>query len=400
MRRARKSAAVLVVAVSATLALAGCTAGQPGAAAARRTAGSQAAKRAAGAPGAASTTPAGSSSTPRKRPAPPPLRITSITPARAGTGPGETRIVVRFSARLDPTSPHPNLSPATAGTWSLTGHAAVFEVTGAFLPDSTVKLTVPGGRRGVRSATGARLARSHTAAFRTGAGSILRAQQLLASLGYSPLNWTPTGAAIPATDLAAQQRAVYAPPPGKFTWRSTGWPASLIRLWQPGVDTTLTRGVVMAFEADHGLAVDGVIGPQVWGALLAAVANHQTNTSGYTYAVTSKASPETLTVWHNGRVVLHTLANTGIAAAPTADGTFPVYERLRDQVMKGTEPDGRHYADPVQYVAYFDGGDAVHYLWRASYGWPQSLGCVELPLRQAATAWSYLAIGTLVTVTG
>ncbi len=62
------------------------------------------------------------------------------------------------------------------------------------------------------------------------------------------------------------------------------------------------------------------------------------------------------------------LANTGIGVAPTADGTFPVYEKLPFQIMPGTNPDGSHYADPVEWVSYFNGGDAVHYFDRGSYG--------------------------------
>jgi hypothetical protein len=116
--------------------------------------------------------------------------------------------------------------------------------------------------------------------------------------------------------------------------------------------------------------------------------------------VASKASPETLTIWHNGRQVLKTLANTGISVAPTADGTYPVYLRYYYQVMKGTNPDGSKYADPVWNVAYFNAGDAVHYFPRSSFGYPQSLGCVELPWNAAAKAWPYLTYGSLVTVTG
>ncbi len=37
------------------------------------------------------------------------------------------------------------------------------------------------------------------------------------------------------------------------------------------------------------------------------------------------ALPETATVYSNGAAVYSTLANTGVAAAPTASGTFPVY---------------------------------------------------------------------------
>jgi hypothetical protein len=45
-----------------------------------------------------------------------------------------------------------------------------------------------------------------------------------------------------------------------------------------------------------------------------------------------------------------------------------------------------------------DAGQAVDYFPRCSYGWPQSLGCVELPLAAAAQAWPYLTYGSLVTV--
>ena len=124
----------------------------------------------------------------------------------------------------------------------------------------------------------------------------------------------------------------------------------------------------------------------------------KTNPNGYTYALASKASPETLTVWHNGHVVLHTLANTGIPAAPTADGTFPVYLRYASRSCGAPTRTGPHYADPVSWVSYFNGGDAVHYFPRGSYGVPQSLGCVELPYAQAHYVWPVLTYGTLVTV--
>ena len=67
-------------------------------------------------------------------------------------------------------------------------------------------------------------------------------------------------------------------------------------------------------------------------------------------------------------------------AAPTELGTFPVFEHLASTTMSGTNPDGSHYNDPgVKWVSYFNGGDALHAFNRASFGTPQSLGCVELP---------------------
>jgi hypothetical protein len=148
------------------------------------------------------------------------------------------------------------------------------------------------------------------------------------------------------------------------------------------------------------MTMDGVAGPSVWHAIFRAAALYQRNPDGYSYALASKGVPETLTIWHDGRIVLSTPANTGIPVAPTADGTFPVYLRYRFQIMRGINPDGSSYADPVSFVSYFDGGEAVHYFPRGSYGFPQSLGCVELPLGAAAAAWPYLTYGSLVTVAG
>ena len=144
----------------------------------------------------------------------------------------------------------------------------------------------------------------------------------------------------------------------------------------------------------------GIISPEAWRAMLRAAAAGQNNALGYTYALVSKATPETLTIWHDGRVVFKHVANTGIPAAPTVDRTYPVYLRYRFQVMQGTNPDGSHYADPVAFVAYVNGGDAVDYFPRASYRSPQSLGCVELTYGDAKQAYPYLTYGSLVTVSG
>jgi len=228
----------------------------------------------------------------------------------------------------------------------------------------------------------------------------LRLQQLLASLGYLPVAWAPTGM-TPDTALDAQLAVLEPPSAGSFSWRWAGLPASLVALWQPGVTTAMETGGLMAFESQQGLAMDGVAGPAVWSALLAAGSDpgRAMNQAGYTYALASETEPETLTVWHNGVVIAQAPANTGIAAAPTPVGTWPVYERLQSQIMRGTNPDGSTYADPVQWVAYFNGSDAIHYIARASYGYPQSVGCVEVSYTTGQTVWPYLTYGSLVTVT-
>jgi len=228
-------------------------------------------------------------------------------------------------------------------------------------------------------------------------GSGLRLQQLLAALGYLPVSW-PAGA--PSNPLVDGPMAAYSSPVGAFPWWWTSPPPSLAAQWAPGQDTAMVRGAVMAFEARAGLPIDGVASQDVWSALFSAAADPAVgaNQVGYSYALASTAVPENMTVWHNGAVVVSTLVNTGIPQSPTARGTYSVYERLAYQVMRGVNPNGSAYADPVQWVAYFNGSDAVHYIPRSSWGYPQSLGCIETPYTAAATAWPYLTYGTLVTV--
>jgi peptidoglycan hydrolase-like protein with peptidoglycan-binding domain len=275
-------------------------------------------------------------------------------------------------------------------------------------PAST-QVTVTAGTGG--SGTG-----SESSSFKTGKYSTLRLEEILAQLGYLPLTWTPIASAADAagtagaasvtgtaivpslTSPAAELSAAYAPPAGKFEWQP-GYPSQLYSFWTQGKANMLDRGAITGFEADHNLPANGVAGPAVWKALLAAAAAGEKNTHGYSYAIASESMPETLTIWHDGRKVFSSPANTGIGVAPTALGTYPVYEKLQYQIMSGTNPDGSYYADPVSWVSYFNGGDAVHYFPRGSYGTPQSLGCVELPYTAAKQAYPYLPYGTLVTVT-
>lgn len=329
----------------------------------------------------------------------PPLHVLSVTPADgAHRVNGSQPVTITFSAPLAADSPTPSITPAVQGTWSAgKGNTMMFTPATAFKPDSAITVRIPSGPSGVRTAAGGLLGGAVTDRFHTKSYSTLRLQELLAQLGYLPLTWTPNGSNPAANDRAAQLSAAYHAPTGTFSWQGN-YPGSLTSLWAKGQANLIDTGAIRAFESVEGMTMDGVAGPAVWRALLRAVAKGQSNPNGYSYALASKASPETLTVWHDGHVVLHTLANTGIAAAPTADGTFPVYLRMPFQIMKGTNPDGSHYADPVQNVAYFNGGDALHFFPRASFGFPQSLGCVELPLAQSAVSYRYMTYGSLVTV--
>ncbi len=335
-----------------------------------------------------------SSSTP-----PPALSVVSVSPAaNAANVPGTTTVSVTFSSPISQGSAQPAFSPSVPGSWNSSGDVLTFTPAGAFDPSSEVTLTIPGGSTGVRSSNGAVLSGDVVQRFRVASGSILRLQQLLSLLQYSPLSWTPAGTTMAPSDTAAQEAALFTPPQGTFTWIDAGWPGELRKLWKEGSYNVFTKGLVMSFQADHGLNPNGNVGPTLWKSLVDALAAHSVNSGGYNYALANKKAPESFTIWHDGHVVLRSEMNTGIANSPTPDGNFTVFTRLRTQIMRGTNPDGSKYADPVQFIAYFHRNDAVHYMDRADYGIPQSLGCIELPLPDAERAWPFLAYGTLVSI--
>jgi hypothetical protein len=337
----------------------------------------------------------------------PPLQVVSVTPAAGAKGVnGASTIRVQFSAPLAASSPMPTLSPQIAGTWTAQGDAAVFTPAVGYTENTRVTVKVPSGLSGMVSAAGASanaggtLASSVTESFNTGSFSTLRLQELLAQLGYLPFTWKPASpTVISPANARAELSAAYSAPAGTFSWQGS-YPWNLTHQWKAGSYNMLENGAIRAFESVSNLTMDGVAGHSVWSHLLTAVAKGKHDPSPYTYALASQNSPESLRVWQNGKQVFETAANTGIPQAPTVDGTFPVYLKYYYQIMKGTNPDGSKYADPVYYVSYFNGGDAVHYFDRYSYGYYQSLGCVEVPWDAAKKVWPMLTYGSLVTVAG
>ncbi len=332
------------------------------------------------------------------------LQLAAVSPAAGAKGVnGANPIRVQFSAPLAATSPMPTLSPKIAGSWSVSGDTAIFTPTVGYFENTKVKVTIPSGMvsaAGASAGSGGTLAAATSETFTTGSFSTLRLQQVLAQLGYLPLTWKATsGPAISAGNARAELSAAYRAPAGTFSWQGS-YPWNLTDQWKAGSYNMLQNGAVRAFESVSKLTMDGTAGHTVWSKLLTAVGKGKHNPNPYTYALANQHSPESLKIWQNGKLVYTTVANTGIPAAPTADGTYPVYQKYYYQVMKGTNPDGSKYSDPVYYVSYFNGGDAVHYFDRYSYGYYESLGCVEVPWGAAKKVWPMLTYGTLVTVEG
>ena len=189
-------------------------------------------------------------------PLPPPKPLTVVSTSPTGTSvAGGSTISVQFSAALAPASSMPTLSPAVPGEWeALSPSLLQYQATGPLVPGSTETITVPGGPTGVTGSRGQRLATTVTSSFTVAQGSTLRLQQLLAELGYLPLNFT---AAAPVTSPTQEGNDQV----GTFSWRWANQPASLTSLWTPGTENVITKGAVMNFEAQHNLTTDGVAGP-------------------------------------------------------------------------------------------------------------------------------------------
>lgn len=341
--------------------------------------------------------------------------VAIANPAPGGTSTGlNTPVTLTFDEPVARAlgSSRPSISPAAPGTWTEPHpDALTFTPKGAgFAPGTAVTVsfghpvTVVGGG----DARGATLdSASSSYRFSAPQPSVLRVQQMLARLHYLPLDFTPArGVREPAT-VAGEAATLGSPLKGRFSWRWTP-PGSLRAQWRPGSDTVMVKGALMAFlSVTQGSRFNGYTATAsttgqlidaAWQPLLKAAAADRTDPRPYSYVQVSEHLPENLTLWEDGKTVLTSAANTGQSAAPTATGTYPVYVRFTFNYMSGHNPDGSYYHDPVYWINYFNGGDAVHGFTRGSYGFPQSLGCVELPVPVAHKVFDRLAIGDLVDV--
>jgi peptidoglycan hydrolase-like protein with peptidoglycan-binding domain len=326
--------------------------------------------------------------------------MVSVPAAGSHIGPA-TALQLTFSKPVSEIfgSSLPSLSPHTAGRWRATNsHTLTFTPSGLGAAlGSQLKVQLPHSVA-VTAGTGGELHTISQIEWTVPTGSTLRLQQLLAQAGYLPLEWQPSGSPVANTPRAEEQAAVE-PPSGSFSWRYSDTPHQLQAMWTAGQANTITRGAVMKFENQNELTVDGLAGPTVWRALIDDAIAGKKETGGYSYVYVHREVPETMTLWHDGRTIITSPANTGISGAETALGTYPVFEHIPEGTMTGTNPDGSKYKDPgIKWISYFNGGDALHNFDRSSFGTPQSLGCVELPLAASAEVWPYTPIGTLVTI--
>jgi hypothetical protein len=211
---------------------------------------------------------------------------------------------------------------------------------------------------------------------------------LLATAGYLPVSFTSDSGAAPVRPDVT----------GRFTWRFSALPSLARALWQPNVVTEMTTAALMSFQDEHHLATTGIASHATLEALVAMVNDGQHSARSWNYVDVTEQRPERATLFVDGVPTISTLANTGVRGADTALGSYAVYLHIPFQWMTGHNLDGSAYRDPVNWISYFNGGDALHEFYRYSYGWPQSLGCVEMPHGAAMKMWPFTPVGTLVTV--
>ncbi len=346
-----------------------------------------------------------------------PVAVTNPAPG-ATTAASNAPVTLSFARPVAQVLGHsrPTITPAVAGHWTQPApNTLVFTPTGfGWGPGTTVTVGFdrPVQAVGVNGFTihghGAAAASATTGyRFTVARASLLRLEQILAQLHYLPLRFVAAAGVKAPTTFAGEVAAMTRPLRGKFVWAWASTPATLRAQWTVGSANILVKGALMTFYATQpnydGYAVDPLTVAQLanastWDALLHAAAANRLDPSPYSYVYVTQTLPETLTLWDNGKVVLTAATNTGIPASPTANGTYPIYVRYAFNYMSGHNPNGSYYHDPVYWINYFNGGDAVHGFVRASYGFPQSLGCVELPIATAHVVFNHLAIGDLVTV--
>ncbi|SHE38378.1 L,D-transpeptidase catalytic domain [Ferrithrix thermotolerans DSM 19514] len=302
-----------------------------------------------------------------------------------------------FGAKMPSISPQINGALLPQGKWvSNTPYSITYTPTQAdFWPSEQFTMTLP-TKVAIAQGDGSVSSPTNTLSLQGAPPSITRLQQLLAQLNYLPLSFT-SNSALPTNSVNELASTVLTTPVGSFNWKWS-MPSNFTSLWQSGTYNVITRGAVMSFEQFNHLDTNGLNNPLLWPTLLQDVVANKTDPHRYSWIEVEKQRPEMLYLYENGSMVFSTLVNTGIQGLNTTDGTYPIYLRFVQDYMSGTNPNGTTYHDLVHWINYFLGSEAVHGFVRSQYGFPQSLGCVELPVSNAAIVYPQVHIGTLVTI--
>ncbi|MHB8291114.1 MAG: L,D-transpeptidase family protein [bacterium] len=221
---------------------------------------------------------------------------------------------------------------------------------------------------------------------------------IMSKLGYLPIECIPFDAA------AGNKNYIYIKYEHnkycRWRWKWKNLPENFIKDWKPDYFSSMLEGAAMNFQYQNGLKITGRINENVWKTAFKDLKINKKNKYGITYIWADKSFPKTLHLWKNGKNILVSFVNTGVFDAPTYNGISPVYTRYFEASMAGKTPWDKPYDDKnIPFINYFNySGEAIHGFPRGIYGINRSLGCLELPLRNAWIVWKKINFGTMVGV--
>jgi hypothetical protein len=104
---------------------------------------------------------------------------------------------------------------------------------------------------------------------------------------------------------------------------------------------------------------------------------------------------QTLAVYENNQLVFATLIASGSAPYFTYPGIFEIFEKEELTRMRWlTDPSDAYNLESVPWTMYFDESRAFHgAYWRASLGYPQSHGCVNMAVGDSHWLFNWADVG-------
>jgi len=190
-----------------------------------------------------------------------------------------------------------------------------------------------------------------------------------------------------------------------YEWDAEDVPPKLVKLSITSKNSILYKSAILRFMKDKSATIHYNIKFNPDNTALASIILQQAYKTGFkakkpfVWVYVNQHIPQKVYVWENGKYIFESPANTGVMGT-TNTGTYMVYLRFKKTEMKGTFPgSNKTYDDPdVPWVNYFYKGEALHGFPRKSYGYPQSAGCVELPIPKAKELYKILYKYAVVTL--
>jgi hypothetical protein len=168
--------------------------------------------------------------------------------------------------------------------------------------------------------------------------------------------------------------------------------ASLRYLPSDGVSgawNSRTRQAVIAFQAWHRLDRDGIVGAHTLAALENAKQPRPARVASGRYVEVYRDKGVTLLV-QGGKVVRALHSSSGARGYATPIGTYSIF---RKELNSWSVP----YQVWLPYASYFNGGIAFH-AYPQVPAHPASHGCIRLPVAEAPFAYTFMTVGTRVSV--